>query len=110
MDIKELSEFTDWTLDKWKYPVSEWYSPKERAFAQMIKVSEETGELSEQVLWKFGWQRMSKKDKISDEKLENEIADVILATIRLGRLMDLDIEKLLEKKMKILEDRFNNLK
>jgi len=40
--------------------------------------------------------------------LENEIADVILATVRLGRLLDMDIEKLLGKKMEILKDRFNN--
>lgn len=106
MNIKELSEFIDRTLDKWKYPVSDWYSNRERVFAQMIKVSEETGELSEQVLWKFGWQRISKKDKISDEKLKNEIADVILSTVRLARLMNMDVEELLEKKMKILKDRF----
>lgn len=107
MDLKEITEFIDRTLDRWRYPVSEWYSNRERTFAQMLKVSEETGELSEQVLWRFGWQRISKKDKISDEKLKNEIADVILATIRLGRLLDMNIEKLLSEKIKILKDRFN---
>ena len=107
MDIKELSKFIDRTLDKWKYPSAEWYSDRERAFAQWLKISEEVGELNEQILWKFGWQRTTKKDKISDEKLENEIADVILATIRLWRLLGLDIEKVLNKKMKILENRFN---
>lgn len=107
MNIKELLEFIDRTLDKWRYPSSEEYSMKERTFAQMIKISEETGELSEQLLWKFGWQRLNKKDKISDEKLENEIADVILATIRLWRLLDLDLEKVLAKKIEILKERFN---
>jgi NTP pyrophosphatase (non-canonical NTP hydrolase) len=108
MDIKELSKFIDRTLDKWRYPVSEWYSDKDRVFAQMIKISEEAWELSEQILWKFWWQRLSKKDKISDEKLKNEVADVILATVRLWRLLDLNIERLLEKKMEILKHRFNN--
>ena len=107
MNLKKITEFIDRTLDKWKYSTADQYSHRERVFSQMLKVSEETGELSEQVLWKFGWQRISKKDKISDEKLENEIADVILATVRLGRLLDMDIEKLLEKKMEILKDRFN---
>ncbi len=106
MNIKELSEFIDRTLDKWRYPSSEKYSMRERAFAQMLKVSEETGELSEQVLWKFGWQRITKNDKISDEKLENEIADVILATIRLARLLDLDVEDILSTKIKTLKERF----
>ena len=45
-------------------------------------------------------------DKISDEKLENEIADVILSAIRLWRLMDLDIQELLNNKIKKLEERF----
>jgi len=108
MNIKELSEFIDRALDEWRYPSSKGYSMKERIFSQMIKISEETWELSEQVLWKFGWQRVAKQDKISDEKLENEIADVILTVIRLWRLLDLDIEKVLEKKIEILKDRFNN--
>jgi NTP pyrophosphatase (non-canonical NTP hydrolase) len=107
MDIKEISEFMDRTLDMGKYPVSEWYSDRERVFAQWLKISEEVGELNEQVLWKFGWQRIAKKDKISDEKLKNEIADVIIATIRLARLMDLDVEELLKDKIEILKERFN---
>lgn len=64
------------------------------------------GELNEQLLGKFQGQRIAKKDKISDEKLEKEIADVILATVRLARLLDLDVEKILKEKMEILEKRF----
>jgi NTP pyrophosphatase (non-canonical NTP hydrolase) len=45
-------------------------------------------------------------DKISDEKLENEIADVILSTIRLARMMDLDVNEILKNKMEILKERF----
>jgi NTP pyrophosphatase (non-canonical NTP hydrolase) len=45
-------------------------------------------------------------DKISDEKLENEIADVIIATMRLARMMDLDVNELLKNKIEILKKRF----
>jgi len=106
MEIKEITDFIDRTLNKGRYPVSKWYSDRERVFAQMIKISEETWELSEQVLWSFWWQRVEKKDKVSQEKLENELADVIFSTVRLARLMDLDIEELLAKKMEILKVRF----
>ncbi|HKL44004.1 MAG TPA: MazG-like family protein [Candidatus Absconditabacterales bacterium] len=106
MEIKEITDFIDRTLNKGRYPVSKGYSDRERVFAQMIKISEETGELSEQVLGSFGGQRVEKKDKVSQEKLENELADVIFSTVRLARLMDLDIEELLAKKMEILKVRF----
>lgn len=107
MEIKKISDFIDRTLNKWKYSIGNNFSHTERVFSQMLKVSEETGELSEQILWKFGWQRLEKMDRINDEKLNNEIADVILATIRLARLMDLDVEELLTNKMEILKGRFN---
>lgn len=107
MEIKEISDFIDRTLNKWKYSNDNNFSHTEKIFSQMLKVSEETGELSEQILWKFGFQRLDKIDRINDEKLNNEIADVILATIRLARLMDLDIEELLTNKMEILKVRFN---
>ena len=106
MHLKEITEFIDRTLDKWRYSTADEYSYRERVFSQMLKISEEAWELSEQVLWKFGWQRIWKADKISDEKLKNEIADVILATVRLARLMDMDVEELLGNKMEILKDRF----
>lgn len=104
--MKKIIEFIDRTLNKWRYPNAPKYSMRERVFAQSLKISEEVGELHEQVLGKFGWQRTSKMDKISDKKLENEIADVILSAIRLWRLMDLDIQELLNNKIKILEERF----
>lgn len=109
MEVKELSNFIDRTLNKWKYSIGNKFSQIERVFSQMLKVSEETGELSEQVLWKFGWQRLDKMDKINDEKLSGEIADVILSTMRLARMLDIDIEKALVNKMEILKERFNKL-
>ncbi len=107
MNIKEISDFIDWTLDKWRYPTSWNYSMRERSFAQMLKISEEVWELSEQVLWKFGGQRIEKIDKISDERLENELADVIFSTVRLARMMDLDVDEILKNKMEILKERFS---
>lgn len=108
MNIKEISDFIDRTLNKWRYPTAGDYSMRERAFAQNLKISEEVGELSEQILWKFWWQRLAKMDKISDEKLATEIADVILATTRLARLLDIDLEKVLKQKIEILKERFEN--
>ncbi len=107
MDIKEISDFIDWTLDKWRHSTAKDYSIRERCFSQTMKINEEVGELNEQVLWKFGWQRLEKMDEISYERLENEIADVIFSTIRLARMMNLDVNEILKNKMEILKERFN---
>ncbi len=108
MQVKEIIEFMDRTLNEGRYTqtLSGERSFKERAFAQWLKISEEVWELNEQLLGKFQGQRTSKKDKISDEHLQEEIADVILASIRLARLLDLDVEELLSKKMEKLQERF----
>jgi len=49
---------------------------------------------------------LDKVDKFSDERLGDELADVIFSTIRLARLLDLDVDEILSKKMKILRERF----
>jgi len=85
--------------------VDDW-SFRERVFWHGMKISEEVWELNEQVLWKFGGQRLEKMDRISDEKLENEMADVIISTIRLARMMNLDVNEILNNKMEILKERF----
>lgn len=105
--MKKIIEFIDRTLNKWRYPSAQDYTMRERIFAWSLKISEEVGELHEQILGKFWWQRNTKTDKISDEKLKNEIADIILSAIRLWRLMDLDIQELLDNKIKTLEIRFS---
>ncbi len=98
MNIKEISDFIDRTLTKWRYPTAGDYSIRERAFAQNLKISEEVGELSEQILWKFWWQRLGKMDKISDKKLENELADAVFSTVRLARFLDIDMEEILKER------------
>ena len=106
MEIKEITDFIDRTLNKGRYITNEKFSTRERIFMQTIKISEEVWELNNQILWKEWAQRVEKKDKVSQEKLENELADVIFSTVRLARLMGLDVEELLSNKMQILKDRF----
>ncbi len=105
MEVKELSDFIDRTLTKGRYPALN-YSIRERVFAQTLKISEEVWELSEQISWKFWWQRLDKVDKFSDEKLGDELADVILTTVRLARLLNIDMDKILKQKIEILRERF----
>ena len=104
MEVKELVDFMQWTTTpEGRYNCKSELTLKERQFAQMIKLWEEYWELCEQVSWALWAQRLEKSDRFSQEYLEDELADVIYATIRLACLMNIDIEKALEnKKEKLL--------
>jgi NTP pyrophosphatase (non-canonical NTP hydrolase) len=105
MELKELIDFMQRTTWEGKYNYTIEFSKKEQQFAQMIKLWEEYWELCEQVSWALWAQRIEKADRFSQEYLEDEFADVILATIRLACLMDIDIEKALENKKEKLINR-----
>ena len=106
MEVKELVDFMQWTTTpEGRYKCESDLNLKEKQFAQMIKLWEEYWELCEQVSWALWAQRIEKSDRFSQEYLEDELADVIYATIRLACLMNVDIEKALENKKEKLLNR-----
>ena len=78
---------------------------QELIYADGLKLSEEIGELNEQLLGKFHYQRKDKSDRFSDEKLGLEIADVILSAAMLADSLNFDLEELLKQKMTILREK-----
>jgi len=106
MEVKELVEFMQWTTTpEGRYKCKAELSLTERQFAQMVKLWEEYWELCEQVSWALWAQRVGKAEHFSQEFLEDEIADVIYATIRLACLMNINVEKALKNKKEKLENR-----
>ena len=106
MEVKELVDFMQWTTTpEGRYKCKSNLNLKEKQFAQMIKLWEEYWELCEQVSGTLWAQRIEKSERFSQEYLEDELADVIYATIRLACLMDIDIEKALKNKKEKLENR-----
>lgn len=75
----------------------------EQVMAQLLKVQEELGEVTQSVLGELGKQVNGKT--FSDAG--SEMADVILATFALAQRMDIDLEEKLIQKMKIVKERFN---
>jgi len=71
---------------------------------QSIKVSEELGELHNEVLKLFKSQREEKMNKNS-VNLANELSDVILSSLLLGIELNIDIEKALTDKIDIIKQR-----
>lgn len=73
--------------------------------AYTVKLGEEVGELSEQVLARLGYQRKSKVMTQGDDELADECADVIIVSLFLAEAAGVDIEKALIRKMEKLEIR-----
>lgn len=77
----------------------------ERIFARMLKLTEELGELSNEVLTKMGLQRQSKIDAFKERHLEDELADVIGSALLLAIEMDVDIATIMKRKIAYTIDR-----
>lgn len=107
MTIEQLTQFVDWTLHdpagKGTYKRDD--DHKVRVLSQMLKINEEAGELSSEILWYLNLVRQEKQDNYSQETLESEIADVIISTCRLARYLDIDLTQLLTNRIEKLKER-----
>ncbi len=102
MNIKQIQEF-----QKELEPVFTGVlggTSDEQIMAQLLKVQEELGEVTQSVLGELGKQVNGKT--FSDAG--SEMADVILATFALAERMDIDLEDKLVAKMKIIKERFKS--
>lgn len=100
MELKDLLDFIDWTLSE--AGKGSFYRDQDmtkRIFAQSMKLNEEVWELNSEILWNQGFVRKEKMERYSQETLMDEFADVIFTTIRLAKLMNIDISQALENKM-----------
>ena len=80
---------------------------KERVLARAVKLSEEIGELSDQVLGFLGLQRKSKLEGRSAETVANEIADVVIVAFLLAKSMGVEVPAALERKIKKIQEKHN---
>jgi NTP pyrophosphatase (non-canonical NTP hydrolase) len=107
MDIKELLEFIDFLDQK----IIERFgknsaTQQERILARTVKLTEELGELCNEVLAFNGDQRKEKLDNHDKNNLPNEFADVIITTLLLAKSMDVDIKEALKNKIKKINKRY----
>ncbi|MFA6073594.1 MAG: MazG nucleotide pyrophosphohydrolase domain-containing protein [Candidatus Woesearchaeota archaeon] len=105
MNLEELQEFAKIELFRLKEHYSSISDNDKFALAQTVKLNEEVGELCAEVLNQCKFQRKTKLDKYSIEDLESEFADVLLCTIILAKIMNVDIEKSLKHKIDKIKTR-----
>ncbi len=100
--MKDILKFVDEEDQRLRNDIN--YADKTmRILARTIKLSEEVGELSDEVLSSLGLQRKEKVNEYTKEKLEDEFADVLFITLLLAKVMDVDIMKASERKGKKVE-------
>jgi NTP pyrophosphatase (non-canonical NTP hydrolase) len=97
-EYKKISEFlnTRWPLK----------NNEQKVFARTMKIMEELGELSDEILTSMNLQRNTKVANFSRENVEDEFADVLGSLILLGIELDIDVEKVMKKKIAFTRDRF----
>lgn len=80
---------------------------KERILSRTVKISEEFGELCDEVLASLGQQRTGKMERRGKESLGNEFADVVITTFLLAKAMQVDIMEALGRKIPKIKEKHN---
>ncbi len=82
------------------------YDKEKRILARTVKLSEELGELANDVLSFNADQRDEKLDAYDASNLPQEFADVIITTLLLAESMGVDVEKGIESKIEKIKKRY----
>lgn len=105
MTIQELTheykKISDFLNENW--PLQ---NAQQRIFARTMKLVEELGELSDEILTSMNLQRSAKMENFAKENIEDEFADVLATVVMLGIELDIDITKVMKRKIEFTRERF----
>jgi NTP pyrophosphatase (non-canonical NTP hydrolase) len=109
MNIRELQIFVreyGIKLEErfWKYDDQE-----KLVLSSTVKLTEELGELCNEVMFYNSRQRSEKREVHDQENLPHEFADVMIALFMLAKDMDVNIEKALSQKIEKIKTKYNLL-
>jgi NTP pyrophosphatase (non-canonical NTP hydrolase) len=99
--VNEYHEIAAFLNGRWPLKGQQQY-----VFARIMKLVEELGELSDEILTSMNLARDSKIAKFSHENMEDEFADVLASLILLAIELDIDVEKVIKRKIAFTRDRF----
>ena len=106
MTLDELNAFIEERDALYRASLEGKVSDRERVLARAVKLMEEVGELSDEVLGSLGLQRQEKLEKHTKEKIGEEAADVIITAFLLVKSLDVNLSDALEKKMAVIRERW----
>ncbi len=103
MQFKSFLNFVDKEDQRLCEKYGNYSDEEKKILARTVKINEEVGELSDEVL---KYCSLAREEKLQTKNLEDEFADVLLTVFLLAKSMKVDIPKALEKKIKKIEKRY----
>jgi len=108
MNFEDLTIFINEYSQKLESKFGKYEDKEKLILSSTVKLSEELGELCDEVLTFNSRQRKEKLDNHTTENLPAEFADVILAVFMLAKDMDINLDEAVQNKMeKIKTKHFN---
>lgn len=86
-----------------KWPLQ---NDQQRVFARTMKIVEELGELSDEILTSMNLQRNTKIANFSHQNIEDEFADVMGSMILLAIELDINVAEVMNRKINFTRERF----
>lgn len=105
MDVIKLNEFVSREHERLCASYEKDFDVEKRAYARMVKLTEEVGELAVELLAKNSRVREDKSDGKNDATLGKEFADVIITTLLVAKSLEIDVDAALEQKIEEIEQR-----
>jgi NTP pyrophosphatase (non-canonical NTP hydrolase) len=106
MDLKDLIQFINTEDERLKKYYGGYTDQEKRILARTVKLTEELGELCDEVLAHNSLQRKEKLEERDSHNLSEEFADVVITALLLAKAMDIDITKALENKIAKVNKRY----
>ena len=106
MQLKDLKKFITKEDHRLRESYGGYKDEEKRILARTVKLTEELGELCDEVLSYNSLQRKDKLDAHDPNNLSEEFADVVITTLLLAEVMKVDIEKALKDKIKKINKRY----
>ncbi|MCK4634981.1 MAG: pyrophosphatase [Candidatus Aenigmarchaeota archaeon] len=107
MKLKDLLKFIEIEDKRLRKYYGSYPDEEKRILARTVKLTEELGELCNDVLAHNSLQRKQKLDELDKENIQEEFADVLITTLLLANVMSVDIEKALERKIEKINKRYD---
>lgn len=85
----------------------QWIDPEKELLYRHLKLTEEVGELSNDVMSYLWYQRKEKLDEFELDNLGHEVVDVILAALLVGKMTWVNLEQAFEYKANKIKTRYN---
>lgn len=105
MQEKYLKDFLEKEDKRLRDRYGNYKDENKRILARTVKLTEELGELCEEVLIYNSFQRKEKLDNHDSKNLPGEFADVLISALLLAKAMNINVDKALKDKIKKIEER-----